>query len=88
MIFNYSRSEIFRAGWTCPKAVGPAPLRNRLKRWTREWLRARLKTETEMPAVDLNVGFRGGDEEFYRRLKKSEFDQTMERGWKLLVKRL
>lgn len=92
MIFNFSLNPTsFRTGWTCPKAVGPAPIRNRMKRWTREWLRLRLKAAGEsgfeLPQVDLNVGFRAMPEDFYRRLKRDEFDRAMERGWNQLLVR-
>ena len=91
MIFNYCSSEAFRAGWTCPKAVGPAPIRNRMKRWTREWLRLRLKeavaNDVETPKIDLNVGFRAMPDDFFRKLKRAEFDQAMERGWNQLLVR-
>lgn len=86
MIFNYTSSDAFRAGWTCPKAVGVAPIRNRLKRWSRDWLRNQLKTSENLPSIDLNIGFRAMPEDFYRRLKRVEFDQAMARGWSLLVK--
>lgn len=89
MIFNYCPSESFRAGWTCPKAVGAAPIRNRMKRWTREWLRLRLKDAAskgvETPNIDLNVGFRAMPDDFFRKLKRIEFDQAMERGWNQLL---
>ena len=87
MIFNYVQSDAFRCGWTCPKAVGGAPMRNRMKRWTRDWLRTALKSESDPPPVDLNIGFRGMPGDFYRLMKRAEFDQAMERGWSLLVKR-
>jgi hypothetical protein len=56
-----------------------------MKRWTREWLRNRLKTEETMPQVDLNIGFRPMPKEFYKLLKRADFDQSMERGWKQLL---
>lgn len=87
MIFNFISSEAFRCGWTCPKAIGGAPLRNRMKRWTRDWLRTQLKAEADPPSVDLNIGFRGMPDDFYRKLKRAEFDEAMERGWYQLIKR-
>lgn len=85
IVFNFAISETFGCGWTCPKAVGAAPMRNRLKRWTREWLRQKLKTEDESPRVDLNIGFRPMPADFYKLLKRSDFNQSMERGWKQLT---
>jgi ribonuclease P protein component len=87
MIFNVARSEKFRCGWTCPKAVGNATIRNRLKRWSREWLRGRINESPELPpAVDLNIGFRAMPEDFYRKLAYEEFSAAMERGWKGILK--
>lgn len=86
-MFNYIAAETFRCGWTCPKAVGGAPIRNRMKRWTRDWVRKALKRDADPPKVDLNIGFRGMPDDFYRLMKRAEFDQAMERGWGLLVKR-
>ena len=64
-------------------------MRNRMKRWTREWLRARMKTlgetKQEAPQVDLNIGFRPMPDGFYKQLLRADFDQSMERGWKQLV---
>ena len=57
-----------------------------MKRWTRDWLQKQLKAETPPPDVDLNIGFRGMPDDFYRLLKRSEFDQAMQRGWTQLVK--
>ena len=59
-------------------------MRNRMKRWTRDWLGKRIKSE-EPPGVDLNIGFRPMPEDFYKLLKRADFDQAMERGWKQLL---
>lgn len=85
VVFNYSISESFGCGWTCPRGVGSAPIRNRMKRWTRDWMRQKMKSDEGPPAVDLNVGFRPMPTDFYRQLKRTDFDQSMERGWKQLL---
>ncbi len=56
-----------------------------MKRWTRDWLRQKMKTEEVPPSVDLNIGFRPMPNDFYKLLKRPDFDQSMERGWKQLV---
>jgi len=87
LIFNYVPSSEFRCGWTCPKAVGSAPIRNRMKRWTRDWIGNRLKSDEIPPPIDLNVGFRAQPAEFFKTLKRTEFDRAMEKGWNQLLKR-
>jgi hypothetical protein len=60
-------------------------LRNRLKRWSRQWCRAKLKKLSSegipSPHVDLNLGFRPMPDGFYNRLKFVEFCQAMDRAW-------
>ncbi len=74
-----------RCGWTCPKAVGNAVVRNRLKRWSRQWCRENVKalaaSGEELPHVDLNIGFRAMPEGFFRKLKYSEFCAGMDPAW-------
>lgn len=75
----------FRCGWTCPRTVGSAVIRNKLKRWSRIWFRQKLKESALMgislPDVDLNLGFRAMPDGFYRRLRYAEFAEVLEQGW-------
>ncbi|MDZ4084901.1 MAG: ribonuclease P protein component [Bdellovibrionales bacterium] len=75
----------FRCGWTCPRTVGSAVIRNKLKRWSRVWFRQKLKESALMgislPDVDLNLGFRAMPDGFYRRLRYAEFAKVLEQGW-------
>lgn len=84
MIFNFAEAEEFHCGWTLPKAVGTAVVRNRLRRWTREWIGAQARRESALPPVYLNIGFRAGKPPL-SQLKRAEFDQAMERGWQRLM---
>lgn len=96
VVFNVYRKTAedepqgFRCGWTCPKSVGNAVIRNRLKRWSRQWCRSKLKSlataGAEPPNVDLNLGFRSMPEGFYRRLKYSEFCLAMDRAWEDILR--
>lgn len=96
VVFNVYRKnpeEIpqgFRCGWTCPKAVGNAVVRNRLKRWSRQWCRENLKALAahgqEAPNVDLNIGFRAMPEVFFRKLKYSEFCAGMDPAWQEILR--
>lgn len=75
----------FRCGWTCPRTVGSAVIRNKLKRWSRIWFRQKLKESALMgislPDVDMNLGFRAMPDGFYRRLRYAEFAEVLEQGW-------
>lgn len=79
-----------RCGWTCPKAVGGAVVRNRLKRWSRQWCRENLKALAAngqlAPHIDLNLGFRAMPEGYFRKLKYSEFSETLDRSWKEILR--
>jgi len=66
-----------RCGWTIPSHVGPAVLRNRLKRWGREFLR-----RWAGPAgggLDMNVILKRKQDGFYRELTHREFDEAMDK---------
>lgn len=80
----------FRCGWTCPRAVGSAVVRNRLKRWSRIWFREKMKESNVMgislPDIDLNLGFRAMPEGFYRRLRYSDFARVLDDGWSEILK--
>jgi ribonuclease P protein component len=76
-----------RCGWTLPRQVGPAVVRNRLRRWARVYFNGVLKNEDTAP-VDLNLVFRKAEGDFYKRLKYAEFSQILDRGWKQVQRRL
>jgi len=75
----------FRCGWTCPRTVGSAVVRNKLKRWSRNWFRTKVKESmlsgVSLPEVDLNLGFRAMPEGFYRRLRYADFAKVLDQGW-------
>ncbi|MBN8539225.1 MAG: ribonuclease P protein component [Deltaproteobacteria bacterium] len=93
VVFNVYRKKLsrdgdelgFRCGWTCPRTVGSAVVRNKLKRWSRIWFRQKLKDSKllgiSLPEVDLNLGFRAMPEDFYRRLRYEDFARVLENGW-------
>ena len=74
-----------RVGWTIPKKVGPAVVRNKLKRWCREFFRQR-KYCFEGLELDMNLVFRPREDGFYRKLKYYEFEKAVEKGWKTIRK--
>lgn len=76
-----------RCGWTLPRQVGPAVVRNRLKRWSRVYFRNRLKEGAGAPA-DINLVFRKAEGDFYKKLSYERFADVVDKGWQQLERRL
>lgn len=89
LLMNYIESQTgrLRCGWTLPRQVGPAVVRNRLKRWSRVYFRARLKDGHTLP-VDLNLVFRKTEGDFYKKLSYERFASVVDKGWLQLQSRL
>ena len=79
MLVNFlSRdSEELRFGFTIGKKVGTAVVRNRLKRWGREYFRKNKKNSFK--GVDLNIIFRPMPKGFYGNLDFHIFEKTLDR---------
>lgn len=75
-----------RCGWTLPRQVGPAVVRNRLKRWSRVYFRERLKNGETLP-IDLNLVFRKTEDDFYKKLSYERFASVVDKGWRQLAER-
>jgi ribonuclease P protein component len=82
LLVNFEATERghLRGGWTIPAYVGNAVIRNRLRRWGREFLRAR---RSEFAGVDVNFVFKRRDKALFRTLTHAEFTDAME---KMVVK--
>lgn len=76
-----------RCGWTLPRQVGSAVIRNRLKRWTRVYFRHLLASGEDV-AVDVNLVFRKAENDFYKKLNYEQFSQVLDSGWLQLKKRV
>jgi len=70
-----------RCGWTIPRPVGSAVLRNRFKRWGREYFR-KWSAETDK-SLDLNLIFKRREKGFYLSVNHKDFDGALD---KLVVK--
>lgn len=68
------RQEV-RCGWTLPRQTGTAVVRNRLKRWGREYLRKWAAQSKK--SLDINLIFKRRDKGFYASLSHEEFDGAM-----------
>jgi len=75
-------------GWTIPRQVGSAVVRNRFKRWLRNFFRSKLKSIEEPMNLDMNIVFLRAGTEFYQKLKYAEFTKDMEKVWVLLQRRI
>lgn len=61
-----------RYGVTANKKTGPAVVRNKLKRWCREFIREEYRTGFNFE-VDINFVFRANSNDFYKNLPFAEF---------------
>ncbi len=65
-----------RVGWTVPRYVGNAVMRNRLKRWIRESLRSALPQHQNI-CVDVNFIFLNRGPLFYKGLNYEGFNASI-----------
>jgi len=65
-------SEKCRVGWTLPKFVGPAVVRNRLRRWGRERVRV-WDFDQWSESLDFNFVFKKKAADFYKNLSREDF---------------
>lgn len=76
LLINWRPAEgHIRCGWTIPGHVGSAVVRNRLRRWGREFVR-QWAAQTAL-CVDMNLVFKRKQDGFYRELKHREFDEAL-----------
>jgi ribonuclease P protein component len=75
LVINFRKNDLghLRYGFTISRKVGSAVVRNKLRRWSREFLRLQLKAGID-PSLDINVVFRPSKNEFYKQLSHSEVD--------------
>lgn len=80
-----SKSRIL---WNLSRKIGNAVVRNRLKRWCREYIRIQLKDVLAKQGLDLNVAFRPCSKDFYKDLQRAEIDKELCRVEKKIRERL
>ncbi|MDG0814932.1 ribonuclease P protein component [Bdellovibrio svalbardensis] len=89
LLLNFQKNSVgqLRFGVTASRKVGSAVVRNKLKRWSREYFRESLKAGNPLEA-DINLIFRPMEENFYKGLPHGEFVQALERGIQVVRKNL
>lgn len=86
LLFNFIKGgHSLRYGITASRKVGPAVVRNKLKRWIREYFRAACRSGLALEA-EINIIFKPIDQSFYRGLTYEEFKKAMDRGVEALRK--
>lgn len=71
-----------RVGWTLPIYVGNAVVRNRMKRWLREYLRSLEEVKNEF-SIDINLVFKRKHLGFYsEKLGHGELNAALEQVFK------
>ena len=76
-------------GVTASRKVGSAVVRNKLKRWVREYFRdfVTRSNQTGSPIdVSINIIFKPIDQSFYKGLNFEEFKRAMDVGLEMLKK--
>lgn len=79
LLVNMQETQLFslRCGWTIPRQIGPAVVRNRFRRWGREFLRKWSAKSNK--SLDLNLVFKRRDKEFYKMMDHKDFDEALEK---------
>lgn len=91
LLLNYSKveQEGLHFGVTASRKVGSAVVRNKLKRWAREYFRdfVTRSNQTGSPIdVSINIIFKPIDKGFYKGLRFEEFKKAMDIGLEILKK--
>lgn len=89
LLLNYKKNldGQLRFGVTASRKVGSAVVRNKLKRWSREYFRAFLLAGKSIEA-DINIIFKPMDSNFYKGLSHEEFTKGLDRGLEVVRKNL
>lgn len=79
LLANVKKTQLdqVRCGWTIPKVVGTAVVRNRFKRWGREYFR-KWSAENDK-SLDLNLIFKRKEKGFYASVSHKEFDGALDK---------
>ncbi len=87
LLLNHQKNSVgqLRFGVTASRKVGSAVVRNKLKRWSREYFRASLVAGKSFE-IDINLIFKPMDAGFYKGLRHEEFVKALDRGLEVITK--
>ena len=83
LLLSFLKKEggLLRVGWTIPRYVGTAVMRNKLRRWLREGMRTSL-SQGQRLGVDVNFVFLNRGPAFYKGLSHEKVNQSIFRAIK------
>lgn len=83
LLLAFQKNELghLRYGCTISSKVAPSVLRNKLKRWTREFFR-HAADQGLNPELDINLVFRPMPKDFYKNLIFKDFEAVLNRAFK------
>lgn len=89
LLLNFQKNQLgqLRFGVTASRKIGSAVVRNKLKRWSKEYFRAFLVAGKSIEA-DINLIFKPMDPGFYKGLNHEEFVKALDRGLEVVRKNL
>lgn len=73
-----NKTGTVRLGCTIPRYVGPAVVRNRLRRWCKEYFRQWAKLLEKDGTWDVSLVFLKSEAEMYRSLKHKELNAVLD----------
>lgn len=76
--------EFHRVGWTLPRAVGNAVLRNRLKRFAREFFRTENQLISQSK-IDVNLVFLKSGSDQFKKMDYNEFRKLLLPCWQKIT---
>ena len=76
LAYRPNNSDKFRYGWTIPKYVGVAVVRNRLRRWCRDFF-GNFSPKKEGEGYDFNIIFRRAEKEFYKNVRRQDLFKAL-----------
>ena len=79
LVFKTKTEGDLRVGITVSRKVGNAVVRNKLKRWSKEYFRGLKKSDPDF-RVDINVVFRPTEPDLYKAISHEVFLSCIEKG--------
>ena len=83
--FLRNNQKQIRFGWTISRKIGSSVIRNRLKRWYRQYFRENLQKYSEL-CIDVNIILRPCGKIFYKKIRYDELIEPLEKGLQLIRK--